>query len=43
MTTPAEAYAKLKAPKPTDPTELCKCTGKAPIKISFSDAQRWGK
>ena len=33
MPTPAEAYAKLKAPKPTDPAEQCKCTGKTPIKL----------
>ena len=33
MTTPAEAYAKLKAPKATAPTELCKCTGTSPIKV----------
>jgi hypothetical protein len=31
MTTPAEAYAKLKAPKPTE--QVCKCTNKPPVKL----------
>jgi predicted nucleic acid-binding Zn ribbon protein len=33
MTTPAEAYAKLKPPKPTPPTEVCKCANAPAIKL----------
>lgn len=33
MATTAEAYAKLKAPRPTPPAELCKCAKASAIKL----------
>ena len=33
MTTVAEAYAKLKAPRPTPPSDLCRCAKPSSIKL----------